>query len=191
MMRIISTVVLLFLMSKLNAQTLPYYQIPEAPKNYTEGAVAARMIDGLGFRYFWSTEGLKEEDLKFKPNDEARTSRETLEHILALSIMTLSTLEGRQVEFKKSDHLSFNQLRKETLENFKRSSDILKKSDDLSKFSMKITKGDHTAEYPFLNQLNGPIADALWHLGQIASFRRSTGNPFPKGVSLLTGIVKK
>ena len=178
-------------MGKINAQELPYYEIPEAPKNYTEGTVAARMIDGLGFRYYWGTEGLREKDLQYKPNEEARTVRETLDHILGLSIMTLSALEGKEVVFKKSDHLSFNELRKETLENFKKASDILKESDDLSKFVMKIARRDGVAEFPFWNQLNGPIADALWHVGQIVSFRRSSGNPFPKGVSVLTGKVKK
>ncbi len=34
---------------------------------------------------------------------------------------------------------------------------------------------------------SGPIADALWHTGQIVSFRRSSGNPIPKGVNMLTG----
>ncbi len=179
-------------MGKINAQELPYYEIPKAPENYTEGTVAARMVDGLGFRYYWGTEGLREEDLKYKPNEEARTVRETLEHVLGLSIMTLSAVEGKEVVFKKSDHLSFEELRKETLENFKKASDILKESKDLSNFVMKIPRrnGD-TAEFPFWNQLNGPIADAIWHVGQIVSFRRSSGNPFPKGVSLLTGTVKK
>ena len=59
---------------KSQNQDLPYYEIPAYPEVYSQGTVTARMIDGLGFRYYWATEGLREVDLKFKPNDEARTS---------------------------------------------------------------------------------------------------------------------
>ena len=38
--------------------TLPYYQIPDYPSSYNAATVAARTIDGLGFRYYWATEGL-------------------------------------------------------------------------------------------------------------------------------------
>ena len=47
------------------------------------------------------------------------------------------------------------------------------------------------SEYPFWNQLNGPIADAIWHVGQVVSFRRTAGNSLPKGPSFLTGTVRK
>ena len=38
-----------------------YYQIPDYPEPYSAETVAARLIDGLGFRYFWATEGLRAE----------------------------------------------------------------------------------------------------------------------------------
>jgi len=38
--------------------SLPYATIPEAPQEYTAGSVVSRMIDGLGFRYYWATEQL-------------------------------------------------------------------------------------------------------------------------------------
>lgn len=176
---------------RMNAQQLPYYEIPESPKEYTAGTVAGRMIDGLGFRYYWATEGLTEENLQYAPGDKTRSIRETLDHILGLSVMTLSALEGKEVVFPSVKELSFEALRKQTLENFKKSSDILKESKDISMFTMKMKRGNQVAEYPFWNQLNGPIGDALWHVGQVVSFRRSAGNPLPKGVSLLTGTVKK
>ena len=59
----------------------------------------------------------------------------------------------------------------------------------MNRYSFKIIFGDKA--YPFWNAINGPIADALWHCGQIVSFRRSSGNPFPKGVSVFTGKVRK
>jgi len=33
---------------------------------------------------------------------------------------------------------------------------------------------------PFWHIINGPISDALTHIGQINSFRRLAGNPTPK-----------
>ncbi len=176
----------------MNSQELPYYEIPQAPKEYTEGTVASRMIDGLGFRYYWATEGLKEKDLQYKPSKEARNMFDTLDHILVLSIMTLSAVEETEMKFPKEGSLTFAEMRKLTLENFKKSSDILRTSNDLSKYVMKINRGNgKVQEYPFWNQLNGPIADAIWHVGQVVSFRRTAGNPLPKGPSFLTGTVRK
>ena len=169
-------------------EKLPYYEIPEAAKEFTPGTTASRMVDGLGFRYYWATEGLTKKDLVFKPSKEARSMFDTLDHILVLSIMTLSSVEGTEMIFPKEDSLSFNEIRKLTLENFKKTSDILKVSNDISKMIMKIKrKNGEVEEFPFWNQLNGPIADAIWHTGQVVSFRRSSGNPFPKGVSVLRG----
>lgn len=192
MKTILTSIIAVCFAMTMNAQDLPYYEIPAAPENYTEGTVAGRLVDGLGFRYYWVTEGLKEEDLKFKPSKEARSLYDTVDHILVLSIMTLSAIEETEMSFPEEGSLSFEEMRKLTLENFKKASDILKASNDLSKFVMKIPRGNgKVVEYPFWNQLNGPIADALWHCGQIVSFRRTAGNPLPKGPSFLTGTVRK
>ena len=52
-----------------------------------------------------------------------------------------------------------------------------------------INKEGKKTEYPFWNAINGPVSDALWHIGQVISFRRSSGNPFNNKVRLLTGMV--
>lgn len=51
--------------------------------------------------------------------------------------------------------------------------------------------GGKRSEFPFWNMLNGPIADALWHVGQVVSFRRSSGNPFNSKVSVFSGKVRE
>lgn len=192
-MKPLLSLILFFVMSNhIEAQELPYHEIPNYPETYTAGSVASRLIDGLGFRYYWATKDLKEKDLQYKPGDNTRSILETADHILILSIMTLSAVENTEMTFPDKDSLSFNEMRALTLTNFKKASDILKEAKDLSKFVMKIKRGNgNVEEYPFWNQLNGPIADAIWHCGQIVSFRRSSGNPFPKGVSLLTGKVRQ
>ena len=66
-------------------KTLPFYEIPEAPTTFNECTVVARMIEGLGFRYYWATEGLRPEDLIYKASASGRTSEETIDHIYGLS----------------------------------------------------------------------------------------------------------
>ena len=171
--------------------SLPYYEIPDYPEKYNQGTVVARMIDGLGFRYYWATEGLRAEDLKFKPNETARTTEETIDHILDLSnVIVNSTLNKTNSKSDYSGH-TFKQKRKLTLENLKTAADILRGSNDLTKFKIIFDRNGEIFEYPFWNQLNGPIEDALWHCGQVVSFRRSSGNPYNSKASVFTGKVQK
>ena len=181
-------IVFLLMTFSMNAQNnpLPYEQIPEPAKTYTAGSVVSRMIDGLGFRYYWATEGLTEKDLNYKPNEEARTTEQTIDHILGLSQTVINAVLGVPNEGPQPE-MTFEEKRKKTLENLQKASEIFKKETDLSKFSMVFKRGEKTTEYEFWYQINGPISDALWHVGQVVSFRRSSGNPFPKGVSVLQG----
>ena len=168
-------------------QKLPYYEIPEYSETYSAGTVAARMIDGLGFRFYWATEGLSDKDLEYKPNDDVRTTEETIDHILDLSyIIVNSTLKKPNGSVDKSE-MTDAQKRNQALINLKTAADILRESDDISQF--KIIFGER--EFPFWNQINGPIADATWHCGQIASFRRASGNPINSKISHFTGTVKE
>ena len=187
-MKLIASVFLILITTLVvKAQNkLPYYEIPKAAADFTAGSVASRIIDGLGFRYYWATEGLQSKDLSFQPNKEARTTLETINHILDLSqVIVNATLQ--KANGKKQPEMTFVEKRKKTLENLKKASDILRVSNDVSQF--KVIFGEK--EFPFWNTLNGPMLDATWHVGQIVSFRRSSGNPLPKGVQFLTGKVKK
>tara|TARA_R110000868_G_scaffold1389_12_gene10755 strand:- start:327 stop:905 length:579 start_codon:yes stop_codon:yes gene_type:complete len=167
---------------------LPYYEIPEYPDAFTAGTVAARMLDGLGFRYYWATDGLRDEDLKFKPNGDARTTAETIEHIYGLSkIIVNATLKKSNSGENEDSSMSFDDKRKLTLENIKTAADILRNSDDISQF--KLVFGER--EFPFWNNINGSIEDAVWHCGQIVSFRRSSGNPYNSKASVFTGKVRE
>jgi hypothetical protein len=176
-----------------SSSELPYYQIPDYPEEYTANTVAARMIDGLGFRYYWATEGLRLEDLAYRPNEEARTTEETIDHILGLSRVVLNSV--KKVPNERSENqpdLTYEQKRKETLENIKMASEILKKSNpgEMEEFKVVFKNNERTTEFPFWNQLNGPIADAIWHTGQVVSFRRSSGNPFNSKASVFNGKLR-
>ena len=174
--------------------TLPYYEIPNFPEKYTPENVVARMIDGLGFRFYWATEGLRSEDLAFKPSNEARTSEETIDHILGLSTIIINSVRNvvNQRSGEETSPLTFDIKRQKTLEKLKAASDMLKSGQlKLEDIKMVFKNGDKTTEYPFWNEINGPISDALWHVGQVVSFRRSSGNPFNPKVSVLSGKVRK
>lgn len=175
--------------SQTNMKTeLPYYEIPEYPEVFTAGTVAARMLDGLGFRYYWATEGLRPEDLVFRPNDMARTTGETIDHILGLSkVIVNATLKMANGGDNNDAELTFEEKRKRTLENIKTAADILRDSEDISQF--KLVFGER--EFPFWNNINGSIEDAVWHCGQIVSFRRSSGNPYNSKASVFTGKVRE
>lgn len=190
---IVLFITIILAMNTLNSQNknLPYYEIPDYPENYNQGTIAARMIDGLGFRYYWATEGLRDVDLKFRPNDMARTTEETVDHILGLSTVIInSTLKkvNAKNDFSK---LTFTEKRKMTLDNLKTAADILRSSKDLNEFNIIFKNEKRSTELPFWNMINGPIADALWHCGQIVSFRRSSGNPYNSKASVLTGKVQE
>lgn len=174
--------------------TLPYREIPAYPESYSAESVVARMIDGLGFRFYWATEGLRPEDLAFRPTPESRTSEETIDHILGLSTIALNALKNQPNvrSGEETSPLSFEVKRKKTLEVLQEASNLLKKADTkLENHTMVFQNGANKTEFPFWNLINGPIADALWHVGQVVSFRRSSGNPFNGKANVLTGKVRE
>lgn len=189
---IISLLTSLHVSAQPAAGPLPYREIPDYPEKYTAEAVVARMIDGLGFRYYWATEGLRPNDLAFKPNPEARTTEETLDHILGLSAIITRAVDKNNRSGNEASSLTFEVKRKTTLENLKKVSDLLRSGKvNLEDCTVTFTNGDKKTTFPFWNQINGPIEDAVWHVGQVVSFRRSSGNPFNAKANVLTGKVEQ
>ena len=181
MKKSICIIVLLISSFMLAQEKLPYHEIPEHAENYTAGTIASRMVDGLGFRYYWATDSLRQEDLEYKASESGRTSEETIDHLLGLSQFILNSVSEKGIK-KDESELSFAEKRKQTLLNFKKASDLLRSSKDVSKYDNK--------KFPFWNIINGPIADTLWHCGQVVMLRRASGNPFNSKVSVFTGTVR-
>jgi hypothetical protein len=173
--------------AQLIEEQLPYYEVPEYPESFTAGTMAARMVDALGFRYYWATEDLRVSDLEYKPNEDVRSTGETVDHILSLSYVILNSTLKKPNDKNDFSKMDLYDKRKQTLINLKTAADILKTSGDISQF--KIIFGEN--EIPFWNNVNGPIADAIWHCGQIASFRRTSGNPINPNVNHFMGTVKE
>lgn len=172
-------------------ESLPYGTIPDAPETYTAGSVVSRMVDGLGFRYRWATEGLTEDDLNYAPGNEGRTITQTLNHLYGLSRTIVNSAKKQPNDFTvKPPELGFEEIRKATLENFQTASELFLKSKDLTQHKVIFKRADKTSEFPFWNNINGPIEDAVWHAGQIVVLRRSAGNPINPKVSVFLGKLK-
>jgi len=173
---------------------LPYAKIQAAPADYTSGNLLSRMIDGLGFRYHYVSKGLREEDLAYRPTPEASSCLETLRHIYGLSDVILNGVKNapnvRPVDYSI---YSYEELREKTLVNLKLASDLArgKTAEQVAELSIIFERDGKQSSSPFWHMLNGPLADAIYHTGQVVSFRRTTGNPQQAGVNVFMGTVKK
>lgn len=174
------------------AALLPYRQIPDAPDTYNACTVVARMIDGLGFRYYWATDSLREEDLAYKPSEDGRTAAETLDHIFLMSQTILNAVhQAPNIRQPIPPDMSFEEKRRLTLARYKEASDILKASspEEIDRFNIIFQSAEKRTEYDFWYLINGQISDSIWHVGQIVSFRRASGNPINPLVNVFQGKV--
>lgn len=172
-----------------------YYQIPDYPESYSAATVAARMVDGLGFRYFWATEGLRPDDLAYTPGNNGSNAKEVIVHIYGLALCVKNAALGLPNTQNSSDteKMTFEELREGTLESLKKASEVLKRIENGEVEDCKVIfqRGDKKSEYPFWNLLNGMLSDAIYHTGQIVSYRRSAGNPVNSKVSVFRGKLRE
>ena len=174
------------------ADKLPFYKIPDSPDTISCVNLIIRMLQGLGFRYYWATKGLSNKDLNYRPTDSAKNCLETLEHIYILvEIINAATQNKISVRPAPIENIpnEFQILREITLNRIKESCDLFESMnlDELGLLKIKFNRGGVFSEFPVWNLINGPISDAIYHTGQVVSFRRTTGNPIEKGVSVFLG----
>ncbi len=173
------------------AQELPFKSIPKAPQDYTASNSISRMIQGLGFRYHWATQDLRTEDLEYQPTEEALSALGTIQHIYSLSKTILNAAKNetsKRPTFFPSE--CFDELRAVTLNDLNEAAELfLNYSEDkLLELNIIFERGGEQSKFPIWNLINGPIADALYHTGQVVSFRRTSGNPISKGVNVFLGV---
>ena len=173
------------------AQDYPFSSIPQAPKNFSSSNSICRMIQGLGFRYHWETDGLRAEDLEYRPSDEAQSTLGTIQHIYSLSITILNAAKNKVSEGPRPippDRL--DELRRATLDYLQESAELFLNfnEDELYELNIIFERGGNQSKFPIWNLINGPISDALYHTGQVVSFRRTSGNPISKGVNVFLGV---
>ena len=188
--------VILAFQIKIQAQQmeLPYKQIPDYPTNYCPGNLVSRMIDGLGFRYYWATEGLTEKDLTYRPSEDGRSVFETMEHIYVMSNNILLAPDAKPYEKpSNSQKFSYEELRSLTLNNLKAASEKVlgKTSEEMEHFKVIFKQGERTSEFPYWNMINGMLSDCIHHTGQIVLMRRASGNPQNPNVNVFLGKARE
>ncbi|MDA9774537.1 hypothetical protein N9B82_06230, partial [Saprospiraceae bacterium] len=173
---------------------IPYHQIPDTYQDYSSGNVIARMIDGLGYRYYWASENLSVEALAYQPSDDAADMMETMKHLFGLSETILNTAKGQDnVRPYDIPEMSYEVVRSKTLHNLMEASKLFRGKSMVELEEMKIVfaRGDKKSVFPVWQLINGPIADAIYHTGQVVSFRRTAGNPINAGVNVFTGKTRE
>ena len=156
---------------------LPYYQIPEPPQRLTGTTVLLRLIDSLGFRYRWASERLRAEDADFRPAPDCMSLLKLLKHILDL-VRYVSVALGAEAR-DAPEESGIEGTRASTLEAIVSMRDRLTNisDDELGEVVLQRSSGQ---AFPIWNAINGPIADAPTHVGQVNGWRRAAGNPCPR-----------
>lgn len=173
---------------------IPYHQIPDYPEKMTAGTAIGRTLDGLGYRYYWATKDLTDKDLNYDPGNDGRPPKDVLQHLYGLSMMIRAAAEKQpNIRPLPESTMEWEAKRVATLENIKAASDIFKASSDeeIANFDIIFQRGEEQNKVPVWHLFNGPIDDAIYHVGQIVSFRRSSGNPMNPFVNVFMGKTKE
>ena len=147
-----------------------FHRIPPCPDSISGTTVLVRLLDGLGFRFRWSTEGLSDDDYGFRPAPDCMSIGELVRHVWGL--VNWVCLSMGIDEYKRGDDIVL--IRGSVLEM------IHALREALGSMSDEDMRGITIEGRPFWHIINGPISDALTHVGQINSFRRLAGLPTPK-----------
>lgn len=191
------SLILLYLLSTtciMAQNNPPMNEIPTAPETAISGSIIARMVQGLGYRYFWASKDLRIKDLGYRPSEEASSTFETLEHIYGLAqVIRNSATSSPSIRPVKSPPKDYIVLREKTLEYLEQANALFldKTEEEVAQMQVIFQRGNELYSYPIWNLLNGPLADAIYHTGQVVSFRRTSGNPIQKGVNVFIGKTKE
>ena len=154
------------------------FRIPTPPSAFDGSAVLLRLLDGLAFRYFWATEGLRASDFEFRPAPDCMSALELQRHILQLVFMIQQTVgdHATREQFASQEPAA---VRAKTLAQLELVRSELESLGDDALAEHRVLKRDGSF-FPVWNILNGPLADAFTHIGQLNSWRRLNGNPPPR-----------
>ena len=78
---------------------LPFSSIGPYSDSFTSTTLLSRMIEGIGFRFYWATEGLRQIDLDYKPCEDGRSCYENIEHISMLTDAISDAFAGRIYDY--------------------------------------------------------------------------------------------
>jgi len=147
-----------------------FHTIKAYPERQDANGVVVRLIDALGYRFYWATEGLATEDYAFSPGAGCQTIGALVGHVWGLINWIHVTVVGDGAAWRPPDP---SEQRLHALALLVAVRDRVATLDEAALFALRIDG------HRFWHMLNGPLSDALTHVGQIASFRRLHGNPVP------------
>ena len=145
---------------------IPYESVETYPEKISATAIMIRMLDGLGFRFRYATEGFTLQDDQFSPGHDCRTIGEIIEHIWGLLNWMCQNIFGE--EETRPTEIALQ--RTHALELIIKLRTYFAQIDDTTLVRLTI------ANLPFWHMINGPLSDALTHTGQINTLRRLAGN---------------
>jgi len=105
-------------------------------------------------------------------------------------VAILNCISGKpNIRPRDEKEFSYEQLRHQSLLNLKEASDLLKANPDMDMSTKKIVfkRGDKESVFEFWHLLNGQLSDAIYHTGQIVSFRRTNENPVNPKMNVFMG----
>lgn len=149
-----------------------FRSVRKYPERQDTNGVVMRLIDGLGYRFYWATEGLTQGDYDFSPGGGCQTIGEIMGHVWELANWVHMNMLGSDEEAVKPE--SPVDRRGRAFELLLAIRNHIETIDEDALFAVQVQGA------PFWHVINGPLSDALTHVGQIASFRRANGNPVPK-----------
>ncbi len=155
-----------------------FHNIPDPPSSPSAGAILGRLMDGIGFRFRWATEGIRVGDLSFRPAADCISLGELLSHVVELlSWVAESVGMAPTYELMKSEDPEI--LRGRTLELAAALAARFKGMSEAALGALTIHSSFRGDTLPVWNIVNGPLSDSLTHVGQILSWRRIAGVPAP------------
>ena len=149
-----------------------YRSVDEYPSREDANGVLIRLLDSLGYRFYWATEGLSKGDYDYCPGHGCQKIGELLKHIWGLVNWVHDSILAEGTESTRPSDPDAQ--RDQTLGMLLSMRQHVERIGQEELFRITI-KGS-----PLWHVINGPLSDALTHTGQIASFRRLNGNPVPK-----------
>jgi len=145
---------------------IPYESVEGYPADISATAIFVRLLDGLGFRFRYATEGLTLQDYQWDPGSGCKTIGELVDHIWGLLAWICANIFDQ--EEVKPDESEAQRLH--ILELILKLRAHFEQLDDAELAQITIN------DLPFWHIINGPLSDALTHTGQINTLRRLAGN---------------
>ena len=167
----------------------PFHEIPAPPQSYSATTVLSRLMEGLGYRYYWATDGLTDEALGFRPEPSSRSIRETMDHIHDIVQMVEYSLTGETYALPSPEISADFDVRGATLDMIQRIGETLRGADpaQIDEWKIRFDMGGNHMEFPFWYTINGTMSDAIYHTGQVVAHRRAAGSPVNPDMNVFLG----